>query len=117
MGIDLKLLAGNFREREGQVVSTASIRLDRDNRVLALFSRNADPCLVQPCPNGLKVGHHEDGGLQFDDQDRYGHPLTFTTPDVLRRLPAIDDISQWNRAALAFLLSLPPSTRIFLYWC
>ena len=29
----------------------------------------------------------------------------------------IDEISQWNRAALAFIVSLPPETKVILYWC
>ncbi len=56
MGIDLKILATHFRERRGEFLATASIRLDLDARLLALLSREADPCLVQPIPAGLKVG-------------------------------------------------------------
>lgn len=117
MGIDLKILASNFRERRGELLATASVRLDRDPRLLALFSKDAVPCLVQPLPQGLKAGHYEDEGLKFDENDRYGKPLTFTTPGQLKNLPPIDEISDWNRAALAFLLALPPETRIVLYWC
>lgn len=100
--------------------------MDRDPRILGLFSQQAEPCVVQALPEGLKVGHHEDHGLQFDDKDRHGRQLTFTTSDKLKALPKIvelsvlaeiDQISQWNRAALAFLLALPPDTKIVLYWC
>jgi hypothetical protein len=117
MGIDLKILASNFRERRGELLSTASLRLDRDPRLLSLFSKDAIPCLVQPLPPGLKVGHHEDEGLKFDESDRYGEPLTFTTPERLKKLPSLGEISDWNRAALAFILALPPETRLVLYWC
>jgi hypothetical protein len=72
---------------------------------------------VRTLPPGLKVGHYEDDGLKFDDNDRYGHPLTFTTPEQLRSFRPPVDINDWNRAALAFLLALAPGTRIFLYWC
>jgi hypothetical protein len=41
MGIDLKMLASNFRERDGEILSTASIRLDRDPRLLSFFSKDA----------------------------------------------------------------------------
>lgn len=117
MGIDLKILASNFRERRGELLSTASLRLDRDPRLLSLFSKEATPCLVQSLPEGLKVGHYEDEGLKFDQNDRYGKPLTFTTPEQLQVLPLLEEMSDWNRAALAFLLALPPGTRIVLYWC
>lgn len=117
MGIDLKVIASNFRERRGELLTTASIRLDRDARLLSLFSKDAVPCVVQPLPSGLKVGHYEDDGLRFDEADRYGHPLTFTTPDQLRTFPPIEGLADWNRAALAFLLALPSDTRIILYWC
>ncbi len=117
MGIDLKALASNFRERRGEILSTASLRFDRDMRLLSLFSKDAQPCLVQPLPKGIKVGHYEDDGLRFDENDRYGQPLTFTTPEELESLRHLEDIAQWNRAVLAFLLALPPETRIVLYWC
>ena len=117
MGIDLKLLASNLRERRGELLSTASLRLDREAQLLSLLSKEAVPCLVQPLPEGLKVGHYEDDGLKFEATDRYGQPLTFTTPELLRSLRAIDESSQWNRGVLAFLLALPPGTRIVLYWC
>lgn len=117
MGIDLKALASNFREHGGEMLSTASIRFDRDPRLLSLFSKDAQPCLVRPLPTGVKVGHYEDDGLKFDEKDRYGQPLTFTTPEQLEPLRHVEDIAEWNRAVLAFLLALPPGTRIVLFWC
>lgn len=117
MGIDLVALASNFRERRGEILPTASIRFDRDRRVLSLLSKDAQPCLVQALPNGIKVGHYEDDGLKFDEKDRYGQPLTFTTPEQLESLRHVEDIAEWNRAVIAFLLALPAGTRIVLYWC
>jgi hypothetical protein len=117
MGIDLKALASNFRERREEMLATASLRFDRDSRLLSLLSKDAQPCLVLPMPFGLKVGHYEDGGLRWDDKDRYGESLTFTTAEMLRNLPTIDDLCEWNQAILAFLLNLPPDQRIVLYWC
>ena len=117
MGIDLKILASNFRERRGELLSTASLRADRDPRLLSVFSTEAVPCIVQPLPEGLKVGHYEDGGIRFDDKDRHGRPLTFTTPQQLKTLRDIEEINEWNRAIVAFLLALPADTKIILYWC
>lgn len=117
MGIDLKILASNFREKRGQLLSTASLRADRDPRLLSLFSSNAVPCIVTPIPDGLQIGHFEDEGLRFDDKDRYGNRLTFTTPEQVRALRNIEDMNEWNRSILAFLLGLPDGTRIVLYWC
>lgn len=117
MGLDLKLLASGFRERRDELLATASIRLERDPRLLALLSADAEPCVVRLLPDGLKVGHYEDEGLRYDTSDRYGKPLTYTTSAELRTLRAVEDLSEWNRAALAFVLNLPPDTRIILYWC
>jgi hypothetical protein len=66
---------------------------------------------------GLKVGHHEDSGLKFDETDRYGRPLTFTTPEQLVAIQRIDELCEWNRAILVFLTTLPAGSRIVLYWC
>lgn len=117
MGIDLKVLATHFREHRGEFLATATLRLERDSGLLAQLAIDAVPSLAQPMPKGLKVGHYEDDGVKFDEVDRYGNPLTFTTPEALRSLPIPPDLSPWNQAVLAFLLTLPPETRIVLYWC
>jgi hypothetical protein len=117
MGVDLKVLASHFRERRGEFLATATLRFDRDAGLFAQLTPGANPCLVQPLPAGLKVGHYEDDGLRWDEVDRHGEPLTFTTSAELRRLALPDGLSPWNRAALAFLLALPTDARIVLYWC
>ena len=117
MGIDLRVLASHFREHRGEMLATAEIRLDRDPRLLSVFSKNAVPCIVQPIPEGLKVGQHTEKGLVYAENDSYGNRLTFTTSKELKSLRVVENLTDWNRAALAFLLSLPPETRIVLYWC
>ncbi|MBN9520116.1 hypothetical protein J0H58_16580 [bacterium] len=99
------------------MLSTATLRFDRDEKLFTQLSVDSKPVLVQPLPAGLKVGHHEDDGLRYDEVDRQGQPLTFTTPDALRRLQVPGETAPWNRAVLTFLLALPPDTRIVLYWC
>ena len=115
MGIDLKFLSSSFRER-GEIVATASIRADRQPEFLAQFGRNAIPCRVEELPQGMKIGHCEESGFRVDNMDHYGKPLTYTTSDRLKDFPEIEEISQYNRAVLAFLLTLPPDKKIVLYW-
>ena len=46
--------------------------------------------------------------------------ILVASPDYVRRMPKLrepEDVSPWNRAVLAFLLALPPGSRIVLYWC
>lgn len=117
MGLDLKVFATQFRERRGEFLSTASLRFDRDQRLLSQLSLDATPCLVQPLPQSLTVGHYEDEGLRFDAVDNYGKPLTWTTSEAVQAVRVPEDVSPWNRAVLAFLVRLPPDTRIVLYWC
>ena len=81
MGIDLQILASHFRERDGELLATASLRLDRDVDLLGQLNAGASPCLVHALPAGFKVGHYEDDGLKFDEVDRHGNPLTYTTHD------------------------------------
>src|SRR5262245_32259357 len=74
--------------------------------------------LTARCVQGVKAkamayssrGGSEDDGLKFDENDRYGQPLTFTTPDRLHSLRIPEDLNDWNRAALAFVRALPPGT-------
>jgi hypothetical protein len=117
MGVDLKVLASHFRERRGEFLATATLRLDRDAGLFAQLAPDAEPRLAQPLPAGLKVGHYQEDGLRWDEADNQGCRLTFTTPADLRRLRLPDDLAPWNRAVLAFLLALPPESRIVLYWC
>jgi hypothetical protein len=117
MGIDLKVLASQFREHRGEFLATATLRFERDAHLLAQFAIDAEPGLAHPLPEGLKIGHYEDDGLKFDTVDRYGAPLTFTTPGDLQNLRLPDDLIQWNRAVLNFLSALPAQTRLVLYWC
>src|SRR4051812_18701095 len=117
MGIDLKVFASQFRERQGEFLATATLRLDRDPRLLAQLAVDAEPCLVHLLPTGMQVGHYEDEGLKWDEVDQQGKPLTCTTSGDLRQLRLPDDLNQWNRAVLAFLLALPSDSRIVLYWC
>lgn len=85
--------------------------------LLARSHPEATACLVRPLPKGLKVGHHVDQGLKFDDVDQYGKPLTYTTPRDIQRLKVPADLAPWNHAILAFLAKLSPETRLVLYWC
>jgi hypothetical protein len=117
MGIDLKVIASQFREARGEFLATASLRLERDMELFGQLSPDAEPRLVSAIPAGLKVGHYEEAGLVWVEVDRYGSPLTFTTPAALVRLRLPEGVSAWNRAILAFLLSLPHDARVVLYWC
>lgn len=117
MGIDLKVMATSFRERSGEFLPTATLRFERDHRLLAQLSLDATPCLVRPLPPGMKVGSYEDEGLEWVEADRYGKGLTYSTPADLQRLALPEDLGPWNTAVLAFLLALPPNARIVLFWC
>lgn len=117
MGVDLKVMASHFRERRGELLPTATLRFDRDAALFAQLAPDASPCLVRPLPEGMTVGAYEDEGLRYTVADRFGNRLTYTTPADLAGLVAPADLAPWNRAILAFLLALPPESRIVLFWC
>jgi hypothetical protein len=117
MGLDLTVMASHFRHRRGEMLPTAMLRFDRDDRLFSQLVADATPCLVRPLSDGLSVGVHEDAGLRFVTTDRYDRPLTYTTPEDLRRLSVPDDTGEWNRAIISFLLALLSDARIVLYWC
>jgi hypothetical protein len=95
MGIDLKMFASHFRERSGEFLATATLRFDRDAGPFAQLAPDVEPRMAHPLPAGLRVGHYEGDGLRWDEADRQGRPLTFTTPADLRRLRLPDDIAPW----------------------
>ena len=66
MGLDLEVLASHFRERGGEILPTARLRLGRDERLFGQLDRQATPPLVRPLPEGLRVGIYEDQGLSPD---------------------------------------------------
>src|SRR5258708_7192640 len=115
MGIDLKVMASYFRERRGELLPTATLRFERDPLLFTRFSKDAVPCVAHSLPPDLKVGSYEDAGLVFTQVDRYGQPLTWISPSDLSAMPV--EVSDWNRAVLAFLSALPEDVRIVLYWC
>lgn len=117
MGIDLKVMASQFRERRGELLPTATLRFERDSGLFSKLSRDAVPCLVRPLPPDVKVGCYEDEGLIFKNEDRYGQPLTCITAAELARLEVPEGLSPWNNAVLAFLTALPEDVRIVLFWC
>ena len=117
MGLDLTVLASHFRDRRGEMLPTATLRFDRDAALFAQLAADATPCLVDQLPDGLTVGVHEDAGLRYTMTDRYDQPLTFTTPQNVRRMVIPNDTAEWNRAILSFLAALPDDARIVLYWC
>ena len=84
MGIDLKILATSFREHRGEFLATATLRFERGPALFARLAPDATPCLVRPLPPGLQVGQYDDDGLTWTEADRYGQPLTYTTPGDLR---------------------------------
>jgi hypothetical protein len=115
MGLDLKVMTSHFRERRGEVLSTASLRFDRDEGIFAQLMPDAVPCLVYPIPPGVVLGCYEDKGLMYTATDGRGTQLTYTTPEDLNRLRVDPGVAPWNRAILAFLLALPADSRVFLY--
>ena len=117
MGLDLTVMTSHFRDRRGEMLPTAALRFDRDERLFAQLAADATPCLVHRLPDGLTVGIHEDAGLRYSAVDRYEQPLTFSTPAELRRLVIPDGTAAWNRAIVSFLAALPDDTRVVLYWC
>lgn len=117
MGVDLKVMASHFRERRGELLPTAVLRFDRDDGLFSQLGTDSEPGLVSPLPDGLSVANHDDDGLRYVSADANGRPLTYTTSYELRRLRVPADTVPWNRAILAFLLTLPPDTRIVLFWC
>lgn len=117
MGIDLKVMASYFRERQGELLPTATLRFERDSALFSKLSLDATQCLVRPLPPDLKVGCFEDEGLVFVEKDRNGQPLTYITSSDLAKVDVPDGLSPWNRAVFAFLLALPEEMRIVLFWC
>jgi hypothetical protein len=55
MGVDLKVCASHYRERRGEFLATASLRLDRDEALFAQLVSEATPCffLTVRLPAGL----------------------------------------------------------------
>lgn len=117
MGLDLKVMVSNFRERRGEMLPTAVLRFDRDVGLFCQLGPDSQPPLALQLPNGLVVGDYGDDGLKYVSNDARGNALTYTTPQALQQLRVPPDTAPWNRAILAFLLALPPDTRVVLFWC
>ena len=106
MGIDRKLWRVIFENAVENCSPQQRFDSNAIRDCLVAWHWNQFRRCAYPLPENLKVGSYEDQGLVFMERDRYGQPLNFTTPDDLRGLELPGDLSPWNRAVIAFLLSI-----------
>lgn len=87
---------------------------------LKLQRRNADDLFerikAQSSPLLGGVQWYEDEGLALSAVDCYGKPLTWIHSYVLGRLLKAEVEHPLDRALAVYLLTLPASTRVVLWW-
>lgn len=57
-----------------------------------------------------------DEGLKVETTDCYGEPLTWVPAITLAHRLERLDLGTWDLAVLAYLKTIPPDTRVVLWW-
>jgi hypothetical protein len=81
------------------------------------FGRGSLPpvCQGTPIPTGKRVEWYGDEGLKTITTDPYGKSLTYLHAEAFHRFRTANRegniLSDWNKAVLAMLKALPPTTQ------
>jgi len=110
MGIDLTLHPIKFAHLKDWWLLTESLSMDRD---YALYDQIKNLGSIRANIEGRRIQRYEDDGLKEIIEDAYGSPLHYV---LAGQLATILPESDWNKAIVAFLKALPPSTPVLLYW-
>ena len=110
MGLDLRLYPNRWRSQR-PLLSNAQV-LDRNYELFDAIK--ALPAVAVP---EAPLAYDDDEGLKPTATDSYGDQLTQVWAGVLAGIPEETwGRSEWNRAALAYLRTIPPDTPVVLWW-
>ena len=122
MGLDLELKVLRFGYGTG---TTTDLFLDRQYAFFQLFDDTGRVFDVRPICKVNQLGpseaiyKHTDTGEERTTQDPYGNSLTYVFAQDVKKIPGEvrEKLTEWNRAALAYIQELPDDTKIYLWWC
>ena len=80
------------------------------------IGRGAGPKVLTPKPIPGTFRWYDDDGLKESSDDCYGTPLTYVKAEEFANI-IFDVLSDWNKAVVIFLCSIPPETPVVLWWC
>ena len=113
MGLDLTLVPKRYSARlTGWFLGYDRIGLDRD---YALFDW-VRGFTSQPLPESTRFDWYGDGGLIQCTTDAYSEPLRVIDAGNFHLPFDVEELSDWNQAALAMMRKLPRSTHVLLWW-
>lgn len=114
MGLDLTLVPNRYPQIGGWFLAYDRISLDRQ---YALFDAIRDQVDTFPLEDDTRFQWYGDEGLEDVREDPYGSPLRWCFAKDLSKIRlSVEDLSAWNRGVVAFVRSLPPDTKIVLWW-
>jgi hypothetical protein len=112
MGVDLTLVPDRFETGTRPILGYT--RLPLMCRWYGLH--DALRAVANPLTEGLIW--YADEGVETVNEDAYGHKLTCVLPSQFLKAAAehVDNAGPWDRAVMAFIQSLPPATKIVLWF-
>lgn len=115
MGVDLTLCPDRYH---GDALGwfLAHTRLDT-NRHYAFYAA-IQALDSQPLPPHVRFQWYGDNGLEDRQADPYGAPLTWLDAGAFQQIPGRVRamLSPWNNAVLLFLETIPPQSKVVLWW-
>ena len=113
MGLDLTVYPITVARSNDRWLAYQRLGLERDYDLFDRIKRlEWFPLLVR---NVSHVDFYRDEGIESDTEDAYGNPLRFVLAGSFKDVAQPDD-TQWNRAVLNFLASIPPAMPVILDW-
>lgn len=111
MGVDLAWVP----QWINSALAVTRLYLDRDYQLQGAIKKMSPHPLCEP------IEWYGDNGVEKRTNDQYGDPLTFVNAGVIQHAwdrgdIEVMDLSDWNRASLAFIRELRPNHRIVLWW-
>lgn len=111
MGLDLDLIVDQYKTESARLLGHTRIGLERNYALFGAIQA------LQPRSAAVSLWNYEDEGLKDRNEDPYGTPLTELWAGELAKVDLPEgEITDWNRAALAFVKALPWRTRVVLWW-
>ncbi len=123
MGLDLSVMPiqyGNVKTNKWWLCYNR-LSFDRNYDLFEFFGsereeHNKKTIKEKKIPDDVSVDIYGDEGLKKEVNNPYGEPLTFFYAEDVKNIPIKKSFSDWNKAIIKFLKSLPPKTVVVLMW-
>jgi len=117
MGIDLTVYPVTI-VLDNDLTGASNLWFDRNTELFEFFGLAGESQIrLNKFSSEMTISLHNDEGLYHTNEDAYGNLLTyFYSCDLKEKVMKIPTTSDWNIAIIKFLVDVPSSIPIVLFW-